>query len=231
MDDLRYLLSACGVLVLLAHKYRALRQAPPGRRTALLPICLACATAAPAFVFLSPAVGVGFDRLTGVPNLSVMVVYGCGVAFVAANQAMLLYWRHAPAGAWRTTRRVLVVCAVVLAVMIALFALGAPDVEHHDDFPAAFADTPYLAHLLVLYHVTFLVGLLNVVRLCWRSADETPADRPWLRRGLRINAVGVLVGSCYAVMVLVGVVGSWVGAGLDGWSVAAPGALTPAVPL
>lgn len=231
MADAQYLLSACGVLVLLAHKYRAYRQAPPEHRPALLPICLACVTAAPAFVFLAPTVGVAVDRLAGVPNLSVLLVYGFGVAFVGANQAMLLHWRHPAARARWATRRVAAACASVLAVMVALFALGAPREEHHDNFPTAFADTPYLAELLVLYHVAYLVGLLNVVRLCWRSADETPADQPWLRRGLRLNAVGVLIGSGYAVLVLVAVIGSWVGAGLDGWGVAAPGALTLAVPV
>ncbi|ONI82645.1 hypothetical protein ALI22I_42195 [Saccharothrix sp. ALI-22-I] len=231
MDDVLYLLSACGVLVLLAHKYRAFRQAPPERRPAVLPICLACVTAAPAFLFLAPVIGVNFDRLTGVPNLSVMLVYGFGVAFVAANQAMLLYWRHPPAQAWRTTRQVLIVCALVLATMVVLFALGAPTEEHHGDFPAAFADTPYIAELLVLYHFTYLIGLLNVVRLCWLWADETPRDQPWLRRGLRLNAVGVLVGAAYAVIVLIAVVGSWFGAELDSWSVAAPKVLTLAVPV
>ncbi|WP_367127994.1 MAB_1171c family putative transporter [Saccharothrix sp. HUAS TT1] len=231
MDDVLYLLSACGVLALLAHKYRAFRQAPPEHRAAVLPICLACATAAPAFLFLAPVVGVNVDRLTGVPNLSVILVYGFGVAFVAANQAMLLYWRHPPARAWRATRRVLAASAVVLAVLVALFALGAPGEEHHGDFPAAFADEPYLAELLVLYHVTYLVGLLNVVRLCWLWADGTPADQPWLRRGLRLNAVGVLLGSCYAVVVLVAVVGSWFGAELDSWSTAAPRTLNLAVPV
>ncbi|MFE2757178.1 MAB_1171c family putative transporter [Actinosynnema sp. NPDC059335] len=231
MADAQYLLSACGVLVLLAHKYRAYRQAPPEHRPALLPICLACVTAAPAFLLLAPAVGVGVDRLTGVPNLSVLLVYGCGVAFVGANQAMLLHWRHPVARARRATRRVAAACALVLAVMVALFALGAPREEHHDDFPTAFADAPYLAELLVLYHVAYLVGLLNVVRLCRRSADGTPADRPWLRRGLRLNALGVLIGSVYAVLVLVAVVGSWFGAEMDAWGVAAPWSLTLAVPV
>lgn len=231
MADAQYLLSALGVLALLAHKYRAFRQAPPERRAAVLPICLACVTAAPAFLLLAPVVGVNVDRLTGVPNLSVVLAYGFGVGFVAANQAMLLYWRHPPARAWRTTRRVLVACGLVLAAMVVLFALGAPGEEHHGDFPAAFADTPYLAELLVLYHVTYLVGMLNVVRLCWRWADETPPDQPWLRRGLRLNAVGVLIGSAYAVMVLVAVIGSWFDAQLDGWCVAAPRTLTLAVPV
>ncbi|PSL57223.1 hypothetical protein B0I31_102201 [Saccharothrix carnea] len=228
---MQYLLSACGVLALLAHKYRAFRQAPPELRPAVLPICLACVTAAPAFLFLAPVVGVNFDRFTGVPNLSVLLVYGFGIAFVAANQAMLLYWRHPPARAWRTTRQVLVASAVVLAAVVVLFVLGSPDEEHHGDFPAAFADAPYLAELLVLYHVTYLAGLLNVVRLCWLWADETPDDQPWLRRGLRLNAVGVLIGSVYAVLVLVAVVGSWFGAELDAWSVAAPRTLTLAVPV
>jgi hypothetical protein len=229
--DVQYLLSALGVLALLAHKYRAFRRAPPERRAALLPICLACVTAAPAFLFLAPLVGVTVDRLTGVPNLSVLVVYGFGVAFVAANQAMLLYWRHPPARAWRATRRVLVASALVLAAMVVLFALGAPGEEHHDDFPAAFARAPYLTELLVLYHVTYLAGMLNVARLCWLWADETPDDGPWLRRGLRLNAVGVLIGSAYAVLVLVAVVGSWFGAELGAWGVAAPRTLTLAVPV
>ncbi|MCE6998188.1 hypothetical protein LZG04_25815 [Saccharothrix sp. S26] len=231
MADVQYLLSALGVLVLLVHKYRALREAPPDRRPALLPICLACVTAVPAFLLLAPTVGVAVDRLTGVPNLSVLLVYGCGVAFVAANQAMLLHWRHPPARAWRATRPVLAASALVLAALVVLFALGSPDEEHHGDFPAAFAETPYLAELLVLYHVTYLVGMLNVVRLCRRWADETPPDRPWLRRGLRLNAVGVLIGSTYAAIVLVAVVGTWFGAELGAWSVAAPGALTLAVPV
>ncbi|MFD1147550.1 MAB_1171c family putative transporter, partial [Saccharothrix hoggarensis] len=231
MDDVLYLGSVVGVLVLLAHKWWAYREAPPERRPALLPICLACVTAAPAFLFLAPTVGVSVDSLTGIPNLSVMLVYTSGVAFVAANQAMLLYWRHPPERAWRTTRRVLAASAVVLATMIALFVLGDADEEHHGDFPAAYADAPYLAELLVLYHVAYLVGLLNVVRLCWLWAGETPPDQPWLGRGLRINAIGVLVGSGYAVLVLVGVIGSRLGANLDAWAVAAPKALTLAVPI
>ncbi|QFZ20318.1 MAB_1171c family putative transporter [Saccharothrix syringae] len=226
--DLQYAVSAAGVLVLLVHKARAWRQAPPEHRPALLPICLSCVTAIPAFLLLAPTVGTGLDRLTGVPNLSVLVIYALGVVFVATNQAMLLYWRHPPARAWRTTRVVVAVCALVLAAMVVLFALGETPVERHDDFPAAYADTPYIGEMMVLHQGTFLLGLLNVVRLCWLWAPE---DQPWLRRGLRINAVGVLVASAYSAMTLVAIFGSWLGADLDSWAVTAPDALTLSMPL
>ncbi|MBB5808836.1 Ca2+/Na+ antiporter [Saccharothrix ecbatanensis] len=219
MADLIFLPAAVGIALLGLYKYRALRHAPAERKATIRTVCLSCVFAAPSVLLGAPTVGIALDRVTGVNSLSVLLGFAFALGFVCSIQVMLVYWSHPPARAWRTSRWLVLTYSAIVAAIFVLFALGQRPEEHHHDFAAAYATAPYLAPLLILHFLAYVVGLANVVRLCWRwSLDPRTGDRPWLRRGLRITAIGILFPVAYGSITLVAVIGSWFGAELDVWS-------------
>ncbi|SDN09725.1 hypothetical protein SAMN04488074_13421 [Lentzea albidocapillata subsp. violacea] len=219
MVDAFFLVAALGIAALGLYKYQALRHAPADRKPAIRPVCVSCLFAVPAVLLAAPAIGVNLDRVTGVHSLSILLGFCFALGFVCSVQTMLVYWLHPPAAAWRTSRWLVLTYTSVAAAIIVLFFLGDRPAERHLDFAAAYAGEPYLAELLVLYFLSYAVGVANVVRLCWQwSHHPETTDRPWLRRGLRLTAVGILFPVAYGVISLAAVIGSWFGAELDSWS-------------
>ena len=217
--DLIFLPAAVGIALLGVYKYRALRHAPPERKATIRTVCLSCAFAGPSVLLGAPTVGMALDRATGINSLSVLLGFAFALGFVCSIQVMLVYWSHPPVRAWRTSRWLVLTYSAVVAAIVVLFTLGDRPEEHHHDFAAAYATAPYLAPLLILHFTAYVVGLANVVRLCWQwSLDPRTGDRPWLRRGLRITAFGILFPVAYGSITLVAVLGSWFGAELDTWS-------------
>lgn len=200
-SDAVYLLCALGCVLLFGYKARAWRRAPRDRRPAILPVCASTAFAAVSFAFTAPSVGAWFDRLTGVRSLALLVVFGTSVAFVCACQAMLLYWRYPASRAWPVTRAMMPVYGLVLLVMIALFAIGPVPGEHVIDFPVVYSGTTSLATMMALYFLAYVLGVTNVIRLCWRwSYDAGTAGRPWLRAGLRLSSFGFAFPAAYGTI-------------------------------
>ena len=219
MVDLIFLPAAVGILLLGLYKYRALRHAPVERKATIRTVCLSCVFAAPSVLLGAPTVGMALDRATGINSLSVLLGFAFALGFVCSIQVMLVYWSHPPAQAWRTSRWLVLTYSAVVVAIVVLFALGERPAEHHHDFAVAYATAPYLAPLLILHFTAYVVGLANVVRLCWQwSLDPRTGDRPWLRRGLRITAFGILFPVAYGTITLAAVIGSWFGAELDTWS-------------
>jgi len=115
--------------------------------------------------------------------------------------------------------------------LLALFALRPPTTEHHHDFLPAFMTTHYLAEFLTLFCVVYTGSMANISYLCLSWAGDTPDDQPWLRRGLRLTAIGFLFPVGYGIVSLVTIVGTWFGADLYSWGLAAPNITSPGVPI
>jgi hypothetical protein len=81
--------------------------------------------------------------------------------------------------------------------MLTMFSLwaaaGVGTQQRSNHYLVQNAHRPLVAIYLLLYVTTLLVALGEIARLCLKYAG--PAGRPWLRRGLRITAVGALIHS------------------------------------
>jgi hypothetical protein len=231
VKDAAFMACSLGCWVLFGYKYLALRHAPPERQRVIRPILAGSSAAALAFLCAAPVVGVNLDRLIGIPNLSMLAVHVFGVTLVCMLRVMILNWRHPLEQARRRTRWTVFSYGLVIAAMITLFALSPTAEEHHHDFVPTFATTHYLAEFLVLHFVVYIASLINITYLCLRWAGDTPANQPWLRRGLRLLSVGILFPIGYGIISLATVVGSWFGADLYYWGVIAPDVNGPGVPI
>jgi Family of unknown function (DUF6545) len=231
VKDAAFMACSLGCWVAFGYKYLALRQAPPERKRVIRPILAASWAAASGYLCGMPVVGVNLDRLIGIPNLSMLAALVFGVTMVCALRVMILNWRHPLERARRRTRWTVLSYGLVIAAMITLFALSPTAEEHHHDFVPTFATTHYLAEFLVLFFVVYVWSLINITYLCLRWASDTPANQPWLRRGLGLTSVGILFPIGYGTISLTTVVGSWFGADLYYWGVIAPNVTGPGVPI
>jgi len=231
VKDAAFMACSLGCWVLFGFKYLALRQAPPERKRVIRPILAASWAAALAFLSAMPVVGVNLDRLVGVANLSMLAVHVFGVTLVCTLRVMILNWQHPLEHAQRRMRWAVFSYGLVIAAMITLFALSPTAEEHQPDFVPAFATTRYLAEFLVLFFVVYVGSLINITYLCLGWASDTPANQPWLRRGLRLTSAGILFPIGYGIISLITVVGSWFGADLYSWGVNAPNIAGLGVPV
>jgi hypothetical protein len=177
-------------------KLRDLVRDPGNRELRLL--CLAIATFATPFVVASPWAYVRIDRALGVTNIATLFIYTSVAVCLASFMALLVSWSSAK-DRIRLWHRALVAYAVIsVASMVTLFWLGdVSDGEHVVDFDVHYADTPYIREFLLVYVVLFVVGMIGLAFMCWRYAKAV--HRPWLRRGLRVVAVGAVFGLGYAL--------------------------------
>ncbi|GHF29134.1 hypothetical protein GCM10010218_07860 [Streptomyces mashuensis] len=168
------------------------------------------------FLFSAPSVYRAFDRLTGVANLAMVVLYSAVVLFAAGATVLLLRWTHrgddAASDARAARRARLAIGAVALAwtTAVVCFAVGRPDeVEHPRDFSTAYADAPGVVAFLVLYLAIFGSSLAGLGVLCPRYARQL--GRTWLATGLRTLAAGCWLGLLYCACKLAGFVLTWAG--------------------
>ncbi|MFD7551491.1 MAB_1171c family putative transporter [Streptomyces sp. NPDC059816] len=168
------------------------------RNPELLLLCLAIATFATPFVLAAPWLYVRLDTWFGYPNLMTLPVYLSVATCLTSFVALLVSWSSAQSKV-RLRHRLLVGYAVLSVIaMIVLFLQGdVSDAEHPVDFDAYYARTPYIAEFLLVYALLFAVSMSGLLRLCWQYAKAV--DKPWLRRGLRVVAVGAGFGLGYAV--------------------------------
>ncbi|OEJ21023.1 MAB_1171c family putative transporter [Streptomyces subrutilus] len=179
-----------------AYKLRDLIKDPGNRELRLL--CLAIATFATPFVVAAPWAYVRIDRLIGITNIATLITYTSVAVCLASFLALLVSWSSAQ-DRIKLWHRLLVAYAVVtVGSMITLFSLAdVSDGEHHVDFDVHYAETPYITQFLLVYAVLFVVGMTGLTRMCWGYSKAV--DRPWLRRGLRVVAVGAVFGLGYGI--------------------------------
>lgn len=185
-------LHSLGVVVAWAglfYKLRALRQNP--RDPALAALCAVFALSGMSFFVSLPPVWARLDELTGIPNIAALVAQSCVLSLVVGQQVVLTYWARPPERARRLVRWQLTFCALSLAALIALFCLLTPTVQRLKGFTLYYVHDPYYIAYLSLYIGVYLIGEANVFRVCWGYSRV--AGRTWLRRGLRVIAVGAFV--------------------------------------
>ncbi|MDX3850280.1 MAB_1171c family putative transporter [Streptomyces sp. AK02-01A] len=194
-------------------KIRAWRRDPSH---GLLVVALAIAAPATAFLMAAPVLYRLIDRIAHRGNLATLLVYLGITAFSAAavvlarmwtppkERANAQVWDGATADTWRQARRRLAVFAVLVPVMIVLFLTGgAGSPETPLTFDTTFATIPEIAVFLVLYQALFGFALTDISRVCLGHASRLPSG--WLRRGIRLIAVGGFVACGYVVCKLVAI--------------------------
>ncbi|HEY0697078.1 MAG TPA: MAB_1171c family putative transporter, partial [Micromonospora sp.] len=214
MDSRTLAFSACAAVawIAVAGKVAALRRDPgdPARWA------LTVAIALPAAGF-SMAVPAGYRAVSdffGVPNLATLLIYACIVGYSVTALVMLMFWHLPPAEARRRARRLAVGYAVVLVVLVVLFQHIDAPVNRSVDFDETHGAQPAGGAFLLVYVGAFAVGLATAARRGLQFADRAARvapDRPWLRRGLRLVAVGSLVALGYCLGKAAFVFGSWAG--------------------
>lgn len=204
-------------------KIRAWRRDPsPG----LLVVCALVACPSTSFLIASPLLYRLLDRATGYGNLATLPVYLGITGFSAAAVVLAriwtppgertgtVPWHAAGPETWRGVRRRLAVFAVLALAMTALFFAGRP--RHPETpltFDTTFAPVPALATFLIIYQGAFGFALADIGRVCLRHASHLPEG--WLRRGIRLIALGAFTACGYVVCKLVAI-GAAVVAGARG---------------
>lgn len=213
----------------LVYKLNHLLRTP--RDSALATLCLVFASSALVFTLTAPAVAAEVDRLLGLPGIAFAGRTTLTIVLLTSEQLLLTHW-ISPATRTRTAARVALVlgCATV-AVMLVLFVLAQTVTDGSTQLLYGRSPSRYLDVYLTVYVVACMGAEAQISRLCRRHARHV--GRLWLRRGLRLVAVGamltLLFGLVRALEVLgvpvgpLGKVGLWCGsagvlAKLVGWT-------------
>ncbi|MGX8909366.1 MAB_1171c family putative transporter [Streptomyces netropsis] len=173
----------------LFYKLRSLRQNPGD--PALLALCAVFALSGLSFFISLPMVWVRVDGLLGVPNIAALLAQSCVMALLVGQQVVLTYWARPPERARVLVRLQLCFGVAAIASLVTLFWLLTPTAQRPRDFTLYYVHDPYYIAYLSLYIGTYLIGQINVVRVCW--GYSAVAGRTWLRRGLRVTAVGAFI--------------------------------------
>ncbi|WP_241779684.1 MAB_1171c family putative transporter [Streptomyces natalensis] len=173
------------------YKIRSLRF--ERRAPALLALLTAFALKGTAFVLATPVVARAVDRQLGIPDIAALCIHLLGgVAFSAAVLVVLVFWAHAPEQAWPRARWRLGIAVIVMLTMLSLWiAAAAGSSGRSTHYLVQNANRPVVDVYLLLYVSTLLVALVEIARLCRKYAEVS--GHPWLRRGLRVTAMGALI--------------------------------------
>ncbi|MEQ4302037.1 MAB_1171c family putative transporter [Plantactinospora sp. B6F1] len=197
--------------IAVSYKLVALARNPRNLNLWVLTLCIALPAAG--FTMAVPAVYTSVNRLFGVPNLASLLVYGCIVGYSITALVMLMLW-HMPAAEALPRARVLAVFyGLVLVTMAVLFAFSGATVEAPSDFDDVYGPRPVGGTFLLVYVSAFAFGLGVAA---WRSLQfanrvARTDGRPWLRRGLRLVAVGSIIALGYCLGKGGYVVAAWLG--------------------
>src|SRR6266496_28636 len=221
MSDLAYnLFAPIGAAIIwsaVIYKLRDLRKDP--HNLALRALCAALAFPALAYTLAAPWISVRVDDALGVPNVATLLIYGSDVVHTAFAQLLLLAWTHPREQVWARFRWRVLVVGIALASMAALFLMASVPKERPTDFNEVYATTPYVTEFLLVFYVTFGASMAALGRLCWRYAGMV--GRLWLRRGLRLVAVGTGFGLGYCLCEVIYIDARLAGENLRAWHMAA----------
>ncbi|MFR9770446.1 MAB_1171c family putative transporter [Nocardia sp. SC052] len=173
-------------------------------------VAFAILTAGIGFEAAVPRTYTWIDDVSGVPNLASLVVYGAIAGAVLAQvvwTGFMVAEREPDASA---ARRVLVPPVLVPVVLAALFtAAPVHDESHPTDFDDHYAKVPLAVAFLGVYLTVYSAALIRIIVLCRRWMGEV--DRIWLRRGLRLLALGSAVALGYSVGKVIAIGAAWAG--------------------
>nr|WP_147460074.1 MAB_1171c family putative transporter [Actinokineospora cianjurensis] len=187
--------SSCAVLCFTALGYRVIASWRNRRDPAVVALIVALLAEGIGWVLAVPQIAAAFDDSTGVPNLAVLLMHVLAVGlFTPSMLVLLVYWSHPPEQAWPRARRRIAYAVVVSAALIALWVYAAVE-QHSETYLPENYTRPAVAIYTLVYVITFGAGLIEIFRMCVSCARRT--EEPWLRRGLRLTALGAL---CYLSM-------------------------------
>ncbi|MBM7773801.1 hypothetical protein JOD54_004005 [Actinokineospora baliensis] len=171
------------------------------------------------FTISDPRVWAALDRVTGIPNLALVLSQGSVIGVAASQLAALTYWAVEPQRARPLVRRRIWAFGAVFAAMVVLFA--AADLTEEDTTTAAvrYAGHGLYSVYLMLYVTAFAVTEYLIVVRCLRYARAVTGA--WLRRGLRLAAAGALGGLAYVLARYADVLAGPLGLDPQRWEVVA----------
>ncbi|MFG2881871.1 MAB_1171c family putative transporter [Streptomyces sp. NPDC048297] len=151
--------------------------------------CAAILLGGVCFVCSAPATLAAVNELTGVPNFGAPMTYSAISAFSASLMILLINWRGGPAERIRRwVYSIGIAYTLVIAGVIALFALADAPEERLTDLDTYYANTPYMREMIVLYLVGHAVCTLVMCVVCVRWSREVTGI---LRAGLRLIMAGL----------------------------------------
>ncbi|MDJ0344114.1 hypothetical protein QMK19_35955 [Streptomyces sp. H10-C2] len=213
--NVAYPICASASFIALGYKLRDLRRDP--HNTALRSLCVARLCTALAYVWITPWLYVRIDALSGTSNLSTLLSNGFIVLSSLATQLMMLGWFNDPDEARRKAPWVWAFFCAALVLMTVLFLVDPLPGEHPVDFEVHFAHAGFASAYMLVYLTVYGINLVNTARLTWPPSRAL--SRPWLRRSLRLTALGSVFVTGYLVGKSLGLGGRW--AGTDRLDVAA----------
>lgn len=176
------------------YKLPALRRSPDD--PALRAYWLTLLALALGVTLLTPPVYLAINEVTGVANLARLLGNSLGLV---AGWSVQVFLAHLSGGgvAGQTTARRLGVLLIAALGLLAVLFVAAP-VDHEAlDFTGRYGNAPFVLEYRLVFLAYFGFASGNVARLSWRYAHV--ADRPSLRLGLRLVALGGLAGVIYVV--------------------------------
>ncbi|RZU51274.1 hypothetical protein EV385_3084 [Krasilnikovia cinnamomea] len=213
MDPTSAVFLFCAVAAWTAAGYKvfALRREPSN--TALWVLSVSIVLPATGFTVAAPLIYPHVGRVSGVPDLATLIVYGCIAGYGIVVSIMLLLWHKSPREARRAGTALLALYGAALAAMIVLFFHIDTASEHPLDFDETFGPTAVGGAFLLVYVSMYTTGLIATAVRGHQFARHVAGTggHPWLRRGLRIVSVGSCVALGYAVCKSVFVVLAWSG--------------------
>ncbi|WP_051022175.1 MAB_1171c family putative transporter [Nocardia pneumoniae] len=177
-----------------------------------------------AVAFAILAAGIGFEAavpqtytwlgdVSSIPNLASLVVYGAIATAVLAQIVWTGFMVAPQEPDNRAGRRILALPLLVLAVLALLFTMApVHDESHPTDFDDHYAKVPLAVAFLGVYLTVYSAALIRIILLCRGWIGEV--DQIWLRRGLRLLAVGSTIALGYSVGKVIAIVAAWFGIGL-----------------
>ena len=137
-------------------------------------------------------------RLTGVSNLARLVQHASAATMFCAGQILIQYMVRPSAREARASipPRVLTL-VVVLIVMTIMFWQAPLDAEAPVDFVQRYSATPWVGPYLLVFLAYLTIGILDIIRVFYRSAQS--ADRPVLRRSIWIIIAAGVIGLAYTM--------------------------------
>jgi hypothetical protein len=192
MHEVIWPLSALLAWSAFLYKVRHLVREPGSLSLRLICVMLACV--ALTHTLTVPSVYVGFERLVGVANISIIVSVACAMGFVLAGQRLLLHWVYPVEQARRRARPWQAFYVVALVAQIVLFALASVDVSTYY-FVETYGGTPFARECILIGDLCVFLAVVDMGRLCWRYASI--AGRRFLRFGLRCTGIGALSAAVY----------------------------------
>ncbi|MGP3925101.1 MAB_1171c family putative transporter [Streptomyces sp. 8N616] len=190
-----------------AHKFRQLRAHHGSPR--LLVMCAAVFFPAVATWLAVPATQQVINRVTGWPNVSILLVASHFTAISASWLTLGLFVRHSADMAWKWARWVIAAYALDIVAMAVLFSLSNVPVERvHNDFAVTYV--PHQLTVFAFYMVYLLpaaAGTLILAYWCltWAKMDDY-AQFPRLRRRLRLLGLAGASLNVYMVLMVVNVI-------------------------